>query len=78
MHLQRMASRRQRGVDGRAKIGTALEEPFIGFKEIARGMGVWSEDPVEDPTELGPAIARAIDVVEQGQPALIDVVSQPR
>ena len=27
---------------------------------------------------LAPAIARAIDVVEQGEPALLDVVSQPR
>ena len=78
MHLQRMASRRQRGADGRAKIGNTFEEPFIEFTEVARGMGVWSEGPIHDPDALGPAIARAIDVVDQGQPALLDVVSQPR
>lgn len=78
MHLQRMASRRQRGADGRAKIGNVFEEPFIEFAEMARGLGVWSEGPIHDPNELAPAIARAIDVVEQGEPALLDVVSQPR
>jgi len=78
MHLQRMTSRRQRGANGSAKIGTTLENPFIGFKDLARSMGVWSEGPIEDPAELGPAIARALDVVDQGEPALIDVVSQPR
>ena len=78
MHLQRMGLRRQRGADGRAKIGNVFEDPFIEFSEMARGMGVWSEGPIRDPNELGPAIARAIDVVEQGEPALLDVVSQPR
>ncbi len=78
MHLQRMASRRRRGADGRAKIGNVFEEPFIEFAEMARGLGVWSEGPIHDPNELAPAIARAIDVVEQGEPALLDVVSQPR
>jgi acetolactate synthase-1/2/3 large subunit len=78
MHLQRMAARRQRGADGRAKIGNTFEDPFIGFAEIARGMGVWSEGPISDPEQLGPAIARAIDVVDRGEPALLDVISQPR
>ena len=78
MHLQRMGLRRQRGADGRAKIGNVFEDPFIEFSEMARGMGVWSEGPIRDPNELGPAIARAIDVVEQGEPVLLDVVSQPR
>jgi len=78
MHLQKMASRRQRGADGSAKIGNVFEEPFIAFSEMARGLGVWSEGPIDDPNELAPAIARAIDVVEQGEPALLDIVSQPR
>ena len=41
-------------------------------------MGVYSVGPVENPADLGPAITRALDVVKRGQPALIDVVSQPR
>ena len=31
MHLQRMAARRQRGVDGHALIGTMLDDPALDF-----------------------------------------------
>jgi len=41
-------------------------------------MGVYAEGPVNDPKELGPAIQRAIAVVKRGEPALIDVHTQPR
>lgn len=78
MHLQRMASRRQRGLDGSAKIGNVLEDPFIDFSSVARGMGVWATGPISDPGELGPALREALAVVEAGEPALVDVVSQPR
>ena len=78
MHLQRMGSRRQRGIDGNAKVGTTFEDPFIEYADVAKGYGVWAEGPISDPAELGPALSRALDVVRQGQPALVDVVSQPR
>ena len=77
MHVQRMANRHNRGID-RAAIGTTLNNPFIDFAKIAVGMGVHSEGPVTDPKDLGPAIGRALAVVEQGYPALVDVVTQPR
>jgi hypothetical protein len=41
-------------------------------------MGIWAEGPVSDPDDLAPILARAIEVVEGGEPALVDVVSQPR
>ena len=78
MHLQRMATRRQRGADGNAKIGNVFEDPFIDYADLAKSMGIWAEGPVTDPNELAPTLARAIDVVEQGEPALVDVLSQPR
>ena len=78
MHLQRMATRRQRGADGNAKIGNVFEDPFIDYADLAKSMGIWAEGPVTDPDELARTLARAIDVVEQGEPALVDVVSQPR
>jgi len=78
MHLQRMGTRRQRGIDGAAKIGTTFEDPFITYTDIAKGYGVWAEGPIENPHDLGPAIRRAIDVVKQGQPALVDVICEPR
>ncbi|MEE8307594.1 MAG: thiamine pyrophosphate-dependent enzyme [Gammaproteobacteria bacterium] len=78
MHLQRMAARRQRGIDGSALIGNELDNPAIDYAKVTAGMGVWSEGPITDPNEIKPAFKRALDVVEQGEPALVDVVCQPR
>jgi acetolactate synthase-1/2/3 large subunit len=77
MHLQRMGNRHNRGVD-RAGIGTTITDPNIDFAKLALSMGVHAEGPITDPNELGPAIGRAIQVVERGEPALVDVITQPR
>jgi len=77
MHLQRMASRHQRGID-KAGVGTALTDPNIDYAGLARSLGVHAEGPIADPKELGPAIQRAVAVVRRGEPALVDVVTQPR
>ena len=78
MHLQRMTARRQRGTDGSSHVGNELNNPAPDLAMITRGMGVWSEGPVTEPGDLRGAIQRALDVVDNGEPALIDVVSQPR
>ena len=77
MHVQRMANRHNRGID-RAHIGTTIKEPDIDYAAMAKSMGVYAEGPVENPNDLRPAIARALAVVRRGEPALIDVVTQPR
>ena len=77
MHLQRMANRHNRGID-RAKIGAAIENPNIDYAKLAQSMGLYAEGPISDPKELGPAIKTAIAAVKRGEPALIDVVTQPR
>ena len=77
MHIQRMANRHQRGIT-RASIGTTLQDPNLDFAKIAAGMGIYAEGPIENPADLGPALQRAIAVVKRGEPALIDVVTQPR
>jgi acetolactate synthase-1/2/3 large subunit len=77
MHIQRMANRHQRGVTT-AGIGTTIENPNIDYAGLARSLGVHAEGPVTDPKELGGAIKRALDVVKRGEPALVDVVTQPR
>lgn len=77
MHLQRMTNRHQRGID-RAGIGCMLEDPFIDYAKVAQGMGVHAEGPITDPKDLGPAIQRAAAIVRRGEPALVDVVTQPR
>lgn len=77
MHVQRMANRHNRGVD-RAHIGTTLTDPNIDYGTVARGLGVWSVGPISDPDELGPALKKAVAVVKSGEPALVDVVAEPR
>ena len=77
MHVQRMANRHNRGID-RAYIGTTFEDPNMDFSKLAQGMGVYAEGPISDPNELAPALRRAIAVVKRGEPALLDVVTQPR
>ena len=77
MHVQRLANRHERGVD-RAHIGTEIDGPAIDYAMLAKSMGVWSAGPVTDPAELAPVLRRAIDVVKQGEPALVDVVCQGR
>ncbi|HEX3743852.1 MAG TPA: thiamine pyrophosphate-dependent enzyme [Bryobacteraceae bacterium] len=77
MHVQRMANRHQRGIEN-ARTGTTLTNPDIDFAAIAKGMGVYSEGPISAPKDLAAALRRGVDVVRKGEPALVDVVTQPR
>ncbi len=77
MYIQDMAARAERGID-RANIGTAISEPNINYATMAKAYGVYSDGPIENPNDLAPAIRRAIEVVKRGEPALIDVLTQPR
>jgi acetolactate synthase-1/2/3 large subunit len=77
MHVQRMGNRHNRGVD-RAHLGTSIDQPNIDFAKLAHSMGLHAEGPISDPKDLGPAIGRAITAVERGEPALVDVITQPR
>lgn len=77
MHIQTMGNRHSRGL-GRAGIGTAIDNPDIDFAKLADSMGVWSRGPITDPSDLEPALRQALAIVKQGQPALVDVVCQPR
>ena len=77
MNVQRIANRRARGV-ANTHIGTRLTKPEINFAEMVRGLGVWTAGPITDPSALRPAIIKALQVVKAGEPALIDVHTQPR
>jgi acetolactate synthase I/II/III large subunit len=77
MFVQQMASERNRGAD-RAHIGTTLREPNIDYAKMAQAYGMYGEGPIENPKDLAPAIKRALDRVRRGEPALLDVVTQPR
>jgi acetolactate synthase-1/2/3 large subunit len=72
-----MAARHGRGVE-RMDIGTTIKDPNIDYATIARGMGVHGEGPITDPKDLAAALARAVAVVKSGEPAVVDVVTDPR
>jgi len=76
MQVQQIAGQHHRDI-GRCRIGTAIEDPNIDYAKLAQSMGWFAEGPITDPKDLGPAIRRALAVVEKGQPALIDAVTQP-
>lgn len=77
MYLQAMAARHGRGITNTAT-GITITDPNVDYATIARGFGVHGEGPIIDPKDLGPALKRAITVVKTGQPAVIDVVTDPR
>jgi acetolactate synthase I/II/III large subunit len=77
MYVEDMAARARRGVE-QAHIGTAITDPNIDYAVMAKAYGMYSEGPIDNPNDLGPAIKRAIEVVKKGEPAMIDLVTQPR
>ncbi|MBZ5577047.1 MAG: twin-arginine translocation signal domain-containing protein [Acidobacteriia bacterium] len=77
MFLEDMAARAGRGVEN-AGVGVTLEDPHINYATMAKAYGMYSSGPIENPNDLGPAIKAALEVVKKGEPALIDVVTQPR
>ena len=77
MHMQRMCNRRNRGID-HAVVGTLITDPNIDYAQLAKSMGVYAEGPIDNPNDLAPALRRAIAVVKRGEPALLDVVTQPQ
>jgi thiamine pyrophosphate-dependent acetolactate synthase large subunit-like protein len=81
MHIQRMSNFRNRVANtGKdlAPIGTSIMNPDIEYHKLAESMGWWAKGPIVDPADLGPAIKEAVAVVKSGQPALVNVLTQPR
>jgi thiamine pyrophosphate-dependent acetolactate synthase large subunit-like protein len=77
MHVQRMADRRDRVLtDG--PVGTQINGPDIDYAKLAQSMGWQASGPITDPKDLAPALKRAVEAVKAGEPALVDVVTQPR
>lgn len=76
-HQIRMA--RMRGTDeGKAHIGMDIFDPEPDFATIAKGMGMWSEGPIDKPEQVGAALRRALEVVKSGKPALVDIITRHR
>jgi len=81
MHVQRLANFRNRPSNyggGMGPVGTRIESPDIEYHKLAEAMGWWAKGPIKDPAQLGPALREAVKVVQAGQPALLNVWTQPR
>jgi len=77
MFIEQAASIRNRGAD-RAHIGTKLWDPDINYAKMAQAYGMEGFGPITDPKDLAPTFRKAIELVGKGEPAMIDVVTQPR
>jgi thiamine pyrophosphate-dependent acetolactate synthase large subunit-like protein len=81
MHVQRIANFRNRvsnNGNDMGPIGTSIQNPDIEYHKLAESMGWWAKGPIKDPAQLAPALKEAIAVVKSGQPALLNVWTQPR
>jgi acetolactate synthase-1/2/3 large subunit len=81
MHVQRLSNFRNRVAslgNDLGPIGTSIQNPDIEYHKLAESMGWWAKGPIKDPAQLGPAIKEAVAVVKSGQPALLNVWTQPR
>ncbi|MFK8252306.1 thiamine pyrophosphate-binding protein [Ancylobacter terrae] len=75
-HQEHMAHQRGRPVEN-AYIGMEIDGPAPDFATIARAQGWWAEGPIDDPAQVQAAVRRAARIVlETGQPALVDVITQ--
>ena len=78
MFVADMAARAKRGRRAASISETRLTEPNIDYATMAKAYGMYGIGPIENPADLGPALKKAIEVVKRGEPALVDVVTQPR
>src|SRR5262249_14148509 len=77
MFVADMAARAQRDVS-KVDIGNAITDPNIDYATMAKAYGMYGVGPIEKPTDLGPAPKNGIAFGKRGEPAIVDVVSQPR
>jgi acetolactate synthase I/II/III large subunit len=81
MHVQRLSNFRDRVANTGADlgpVGTSIMNPDIEYHKLAESMGWWAKGPIKDPAQLGPALKEAVKIVQAGQPALLNVWTQPR
>jgi thiamine pyrophosphate-dependent acetolactate synthase large subunit-like protein len=76
LHQDRMARQRERPVANRW-IGQRIADPEPDLAMLARGQGATGFGPVRDPGELVRILRSAIETVEAGGVALVDVRVEP-
>src|ERR1043166_6550020 len=76
-HQERMAKWRQRPGANKG-IGIRIEEPVPDLAAIAPALSVEGFGPITEPDLLGRTLDKAIEIVQEGKPAVVDVIAQPR
>jgi acetolactate synthase-1/2/3 large subunit len=76
--VQRRIARRRGTPVENAFVGMELDRPAPDFAGVARSLGWWATGPIEDPDALPMALEHAVAAVDDGRPALVDVVCAPR
>ena len=75
-HQEHVARVRERPVENKY-IGISLEQPATDLGMLARSFGVEGFGPVEDPDDLQPVLAQAVDaIVRERRPVLVDVITK--
>jgi len=70
---------RQRGTpEANAYVGMDIDKPAPDFASLARSLGVHAEGPIDKPGDVRAAVERALKVVKEGRPALVDTICQFR
>jgi thiamine pyrophosphate-dependent acetolactate synthase large subunit-like protein len=77
MYLALLGAKYDRDM-GRSDIGTALSGPSIDYARLRRLRHSTRKARSPIPRIFGPALKRAIARVKAGEPALLDVLTQPR
>ena len=75
-HQEAVAKVRSRPVENKV-VGIRIDDPAPDFARIAQGFGVHAEGPIDRADAVGPALRRALRVVKDGAPALVDVITRP-
>ena len=68
-HARVIGEARRASSEGR-HLGAALDDPPVDFARLAHSFGVWAAGPVTDVEALHGELARALDAVRSGAPAL--------
>jgi thiamine pyrophosphate-dependent acetolactate synthase large subunit-like protein len=76
LHQRVLAHERGRPEE-RVRHGIAIDEPAIEIAAMARAFGVAAEGPIHDLAELDGALRRALERVRAGEPAVVEVRTDP-
>jgi acetolactate synthase-1/2/3 large subunit len=74
-HQDAVAKARGRPVENKI-VGIRIDDPPPDFAKIAQGFGMYAEGPIDSVNDVGPALRRALQVVKDGKPALVDVITR--